>query len=68
MNGSVTQSHSGMLNFISKLDIFGKAVPAFNIKGRGKVDTVCGGLASLFIIYITFLYASLKLMHLNSKH
>ena len=32
------------------------------------MNTVCGGMASLVIIYIVFMFASLKLMHLKSYH
>ena len=57
-----------MLSFVSKLDMFGQALPTFNLRGEDKVNTTCGGVASLIIIYITFMFASLKLMHLSTYH
>ena len=50
------------------LDMFGAPLPSFNLKGKEKVRTYGGGCMSLSIIYVTFLYATLKLQHLLSKH
>ena len=48
--------------FLSKFDIFALEWPQFNIAGREKLSTLAGGLGSLFIMLITFLYGSAKLM------
>ena len=41
--------------------MFGASLPALNIAGEGKVRTKCGGLASLLIFYMTFLFGIHKL-------
>ena len=50
------------------LDMFGTPLPSFNIQGEDQVRTHCGGCVSLLIMYVTFLFATLKLQHLLSKH
>ena len=50
------------------LDMFSAPLPVFNLKGRESVRTYCGGCVSLVIMYVTFLFALLKLQHLLSKH
>ena len=57
-----------MPNMLLTLDMFGAPLPAFNLNGKEKVRTYGGGCMSLSIIYVTFLYATLKLQHLLSKH
>ena len=54
--------------FLLNMDMFGSALPTFNLKGKTEIRTACGGTVSLMIIYITFLFASLKLVHLVTKH
>ena len=50
------------------VDIFGAPIPTFNLKGEQHVRTYCGSCVSLMIIYVTFLFAILKLQHLFSMH
>ena len=47
--------------------MFNHAVPSFNLKGNSRVGTVIGGLLSLTIIYITFLYGCTRLLHLYKR-
>ena len=58
----------GLPKMLLTLDMFGAQLPTFNLKGEEKVRTHCGGCTSLIIIYVTFLFATLKLQHLLSKH
>ena len=58
----------GLPKVLLTLDMFGAPLPTFNLKGEEKVRTHCGGCTSLIIIYVTFLFATLKLQHLLSKH
>ena len=51
------ESRWNVMNFMSSLDIFGSPIPAFNIKGKDKVQTVVGGLLSAAIITLTLGYA-----------
>ena len=51
-----------------RMDIFGVDIPTFNIKGETKVMTVSGGLLSLLVGVVFFIYGSLKLSHLLDKY
>lgn len=51
-----------------RLDMFGVSLPMFNIHGQTVTNTVCGGVASFVVLFIFFLYATLKLSHLLSKY
>ena len=68
-NTTVERKHFfGMPGMLKTLDLFGAQVPAFNVRGRNTVSTHCGGCMSLAIMYITFVFATLKLQHLISHH
>ena len=47
-------------NVLASIDIFGKPVPSFNLKGQEKVTTALGGLLSFAIVVILVLYATTK--------
>ena len=59
-------------NFMPKMlltiDMYKMPLPSFNIKGETHVSTHCGGCFTLMIIFVIFMFASLKLQHLLSKH
>ena len=46
---------------IVKFDLFGQRVPSFRLDGDSEVTTKIGGLISILLIAITFLFARLKL-------
>lgn len=50
------------------MDMFREPLPMFNINGHTHVRTYCGGLVTLAIVCVLFLYAVLKFQHLMSKH
>lgn len=54
--------------FLHKLDMFAEPMPSFNLEGKQKVRTYPGGLLSLFIFYLTFMFSVIKLSHLLSRH
>ena len=54
-------------NYIRSLDSFAKEVPAFNIQGQSKVQTLVGGCFTLLIMIITFSYATGKMIDLSQK-
>ena len=56
-----------MLKPLLRLDLLGKAMPSFNIKGEDQVRTKSGGLVSLLIMATIFMFATLKLQHLMNK-
>ena len=57
-----------MPNMLLTLDMFGSPLPSFNIKGEDTVRTHFGGCVSFIIMFVAFLFATLKLQHLLSRH
>ena len=57
----------GFPKMLLTLDQFGAPLPGFNVKGEDSVRTYCGGLVSLLIMLLAFLFATLKLQQLLSK-
>ena len=50
------------------LDIFGHNLPSFLLKGKDKVQTRIGGVASIVLFISVLMYASLKFQQLVDKH
>lgn len=50
---------------LRSLDHFGAEVPAFNLGGKDTMKTRLGGLVSFCIMYTTFIFALLKMKHLQ---
>ena len=46
---------------LKKMDMFAGHLPTFNIKGEQTVSTCIGGLISLIILCVTFIFALMKL-------
>ena len=62
------QKRDGLnLDFIKKVDLFDAAVPSFNLSGKARIGTIYGGLMSLSMLYLTFLFASTKLVHMFER-
>ena len=55
-------------NFLYKVDIFGKAIPTFNMSGMDKVHTMTGGILTCLTVIVILGYAVIKFDHLISKH
>ena len=49
-----------IVNKIIGLDLFGKEVPKFNLKGETHVNTSVGGLISVAIMVLALVYTSRK--------
>lgn len=49
-----------LAKLLKERDMFGKPIPAFNVRGKSKVNSMAGGLISLIIMIIMFLYSTLK--------
>ena len=49
-------------------DMFPAQIPQFNIKGKDTIRTYCGGLISLIINYLFFLFAMIKFQQLVTRH
>ena len=58
------QKNADMFNFLTKVDIFEEPVPTHNLSGKKGVGTIIGGLTSLAMFYIMFLFGLAKLLHL----
>ena len=50
--------------FVEKVDLFREALPQFNLKGKSSVGTIAGGLISIGMLYVTFLFGCTKLLYL----
>ena len=53
---------------LEHIDAFGLPLPTFNLKGRQMVHTRIGGVCTLIIATIVILYASVKFIHLQTRH
>ena len=47
-------------NIMRRLDTFGQDVPAFNLRGENRINTVCGGVITTIIFTIVLIYCSVK--------
>ena len=48
--------------FVKKVDMFDAALPSFNLNGKSRVGTLFGGLITLAMLYLTFLFGCIKLV------
>ena len=61
--------HSWHLNSVLRsFDIFGQQLPTFNLKGQSTVHTMAGGVITFFILVVTLVYASIKMVQLFDRH
>ena len=60
-------STSSFNNMFLNLDMFARAGPQFRLRGREKIPTFCGSLATTVIISILAMYALIKLEQLLSR-
>ena len=66
-----TQSENnpiGIAHLLQSVDVFGKPVPGFKVSGHERVNTTIGGLFTLFMMTILFLFGLLKLQQLLTHH
>ena len=49
------------------LDRFGHDIPAFNINGERKVNTVIGGALTFVIMCLILIFAAVKLEEMSAK-
>ena len=49
------------------MDMFQAGIPHFTLNGKEHVQTVVGGVFSFSVLYITFLFAVMKLQHMIIK-
>ena len=52
---------------LQTFDAFSKPIPAFNIKGKDRVNTRIGGLITILISFTVLMYAAIKFSHLSTK-
>ena len=58
----------GLGSQLKRFDLFPSPIPGFNINGRDALQTGAGGLISFCIVYISFIFAFHKLMHMLERH
>ena len=46
---------------IERVDVFGEAIPGFNLKGSKKVNTITGGIFSILLYTVMFMYGLVRL-------
>ena len=57
------------LTFLKNVDIFGASLPSFTLNGRRDVSrTQLGGVMSLVVLYIIFLFSCIKFIHLVERN
>ena len=61
MKENSNNAGKGMDKIFKRFDMFGVPLPAFNIRGETKVRTYAGCLATLFILTIGLVFATLRL-------
>ena len=68
LNDRLNGSQPSMISYLlKKVDMFELDLPTFNLKGKSKVASVCGGLVSVVIITIMLLYSGIKLTMLVNR-
>ena len=58
----------GLPKMLLDVDLFPAPIPQFNSKGENGVKTYFGGLISLIILYLFFLFAVVKFEQLITRH
>ena len=54
-------------NKLQGIDMFGREVPSFNLRGETHINTKVGGLVSVVILITTLMYTAIKLELLYSR-
>ena len=50
------------------MDMFGRPMPGFKVKGAKQVNSLLGSLCTLLILICVMMYASTKFVQLYSRH
>ena len=58
------ESSWSVRSFLRECDLFGRPIPAFNIKGKDEVKTAIGGILSALIMTVSFGYTIMKIYDL----
>ena len=56
-----------MSNVLKKIDLFGRPLPSFNLKGETVIPTLTGGICTFLFICLLLAYGSLKFIDLIEK-
>ena len=67
-NSNIGSSRFKILNTIKSMDIFGRPMPGFNIKGTKQVHSLLGSVCTLMIFITVLMYASAKFVQLHVRH
>ena len=55
-------------NLLINMDVFGKQLPAFNLRGQPIVHTMTGGIITFSIVVVMLIYASIKMIQMIDHH
>ena len=58
----------GLPKMLIKSDMFPAPLPHFNIKGKAGIKTYFGGMVSIIINYLFFLFAVVKFQQMMTRH
>ena len=58
----------GLPKMLIEADMFPAPIPQFNSRGKDAIKTYWGGLISLIINYLFFLFSMIKFEHLVTRH
>ena len=57
-----------MHELLKRFDVFGQPLPLFNLRGSSEVHTMTGGVLTFVIVTIFFIYGTIKMIQLVSRH
>ena len=56
------------INILKGMDMFGRPMPGFNLKGATQVHSLLGSACTLMILICVLMYGSAKFVQLHDKH
>ena len=57
-----------MINAVKGIDMFGRPIPGFNLKGARQVNSLLGSACTLLTLFCVMMYASAKFVQLHQRH
>ena len=67
-NSNTGSSRYQAINILKGMDMFGRPMPGFNLKGAKQVNSLLGSLCTLMSFFILIMYASAKFVQLQERH
>lgn len=57
-----------LVGTLDSFNLFRLSVPSFYVDGRTSVSSLSGGIMTMALLALMLLYASIKFVHLMSRH